>query len=330
MGDPTLLASAKASPMRAKRAVLGAALVVLSTTLSPLQIAQGQVEAPSGVSGVAEPDQVATEDTLDTTYGLSMGSGVRAGAIGVSAMAYNASNMAAVPVYQIEAFSQLIPGSKSNGGTYWTIGSSVSDSTTSKKIALGTSFRGVFSGEGRRYKGWDWRSSIGIQAIPQLGIGVSFRWAQLRSDTVEGQRIGPSFDGITIDASMTISPLPWLRLSGLGYNLIKTYSVLAPQMAGGSVSLAPVEAFSIGGDVLVDFTSFVKNQLIAGGGISYTAGEMVPIRVGYRYDGGRGLNQITAGIGFNKGKIGAGAALRQDIRGRKETYLLFMFRVNVE
>ena len=103
-----------------------------------------------------------------------MGSGARAGAVGVSALAYNTSNMAAVSTYDVEAFSQLIPGSKSNGGTYWTIGSSISDSTTSKKIAMGTSFRGVFAGENRRYSGWDWRSGIGIQAIPQLGIGSRF------------------------------------------------------------------------------------------------------------------------------------------------------------
>ena len=316
--------------MRAKRAVLAAALVVLSATLAPIRAVQAQIEAPPGVAGSADPTVIPTEDNLETTYGLSMGSGARAGASGVSGLAYNASNMAAISAYHIEAFSQIIPGSKSNGGTYWTIGSSVSDSTTAKKLALGTSFRGVFSGEGRRYRGWDWRSGIGIQAIPQLGIGLGFRWAQLRSDTVDGQRVGPSFDGITIDASITITPIPWLRLAGLGYNLIRTYSVLAPQMAGGSVSLAPVESFSLGGDVLIDLTTFEKNELIAGGGISYVAAEMVPIRLGYRHDGGRELNQITAGIGFTKGKIGAEAALRQDIGGRKETYLLFMFRFVVE
>mgnify|MGYP001583392738 FL=1 len=238
--------------------------------------------------------------------------------------------MAAVPLYHIEAFSQLIPGSKSNGGTYWTIGSSVTDSTTAKKFALGTSFRGVFGGEGRRYRGWDWRSGIGVQPIPQLGIGLGFRWAQIRSDIEDGQRVGPTFDGITLDASMTVTPIPWLRLAGLGYNLIKTYSALAPQMAGGSVSLAPVEAFSLGGDVLVDFTTFEKNELIAGAGISYVAAELVPIRFGYRHDGGRNLNQLTAAIGFNKNKIGTEVALRQDIGGRKETYLLIMFRYAVE
>ncbi len=127
-----------------------------------------------------------------------------------------------------------------------------------------------------------------------------------------------------------MTPIPWLKVSGLGYNLIKTYSSLAPQMAGGSVALTPVEAFSIGGDVLVDFTTFERNEIIAGAGMSYIAGEMVPLRFGYRRDNGRNLNQITAAAGFNKGKVGVEAALRQDVGGRKETYLLFMFRFVVQ
>jgi hypothetical protein len=312
------------------RALFGAAIVGLLTAVCPWQTASAQTTAPSGVGGLADPANIPTEDTLETTYGLAMGSGARAGAIGTSALAYNTSNMAAIPTYHVEAFSQLVPGSKSNGGTYWTIGSSVSDSTTAKKLALGTSFRGVFSGENRRYSGWDWRSGIGVQAIPQLGIGIGFRWARLRSDWADGVRLGPNFDGITIDASITITPIPWLKVAGLGYNLVKTYSALAPQMAGGSVSLTPIESFSIGGDVLVDFTTFERNEVIGGAGLTYIAGEMVPLRFGYRRDNGRNLNQITAGAGFNRGKIGVEAALRQDVGGRKETYLLFMFRFVVQ
>jgi len=315
--------------MGATRALWTATIVGLLTGMCPVQTALGQ-QAPSGVGGVADPALIPTEDTLETTYGLGMGSGARAGATAISALAYNTSNMAAVSTYHVEAFSQIIPGSKSQGGTYWTIGSSVTDSTTAKKIAMGTSFRGVFSGENRQYKGWDWRSGIGIQAIPQLGIGIGFRWGRLNAERYEGQRLGPSFDGITLDASLTVTPIPWLKIAGLGYNLIKTYSPLAPQMAGGSVALTPVEAFTIGGDMLFDFTTFEKNKLIAGGGMTYIAGEMVPLRFGYRRDQGRNLNQITAGAGFNKGKVGAEAALRQDIGGRKETYLLFMFRFVVQ
>lgn len=315
--------------MGVKRALWAAAIVGLLTAVCPVQAALGQ-QAPSGVGGVADPALIPTEDTLETTYGLAMGSGARAGATAVSALAYNASNMAAVPTYHVEAFSQIVPGSKSNGGTYWTMGSSVTDSTTAKKIAMGTSFRGVFSGENRRYSGWDWRSGVGVQAIPQLGIGIGFRWARLNADRFEGQRLGPSFDGITLDASLTVTPIPWLKVAGLGYNLVKTHSPLAPQMAGGSVSLTPVAAFSVGGDMLFDFTTFEKTKLIAGGGMTYIAGEMVPLRFGYRRDQGRSLNQITAGAGFNKGKVGVEAALRQDIGARKETYLLFMFRYVVQ
>lgn len=316
--------------MGGKLALWAAVIVGLLIALCPARAVLGQTQAPSGVGGVGDPSLIPTEDTLETTYGLAMGSGARAGATAISALAYNTSNMAAVNTYHVEAFSQIIPGSKSNGGTYWTIGSSVADSTTSKKIAMGTSFRGVFSGEGRRYDGWDWRSGIGVQAIPQLGLGIGFRWARLRSSRFEGQRLGPSFDGITLDASLTVTPIPWLKIAGLGYNLIRTHSSLAPQMAGGSVALTPVESFSIGGDMLFDFTTFETTELIAGFGASYIAGEMVPLRFGYRRDQGRNLNQITAGAGFNKGKIGIEAALRQNVGSRKETYLLFMFRFVVQ
>lgn len=313
------------------KSVLRAALIAgLFTVLYPVPVAFGQA-APPGVGDIAEPAVIPSEDTLETTYVLAMGAGARAGAIGPSALAYNTSNMAAVSTYQIEIFSQVIPGSKSDGGTYWNIGSSVTDSTTSKKIAMGTSFRYVFDGENREYKGWDWRSGIGVQVIPQLGVGIGFRWASMKSlTTATGQRRGPTFDGVTLDASMTITPIPWLKLAGLGYNLVKTNSPLAPQMAGGSAALTPIESFTVGGDVLLDFTTFEKNKLIAGAGVSYVAGELVPLRIGYRRDSGRDLNQITAGAGFNKGKVGAEVALRQDIGGRKETDLLFMFRIVVE
>jgi len=284
--------------------------------LCPSGSAIAQTQAPSGVDGVADPTLIPTEDTLETTYGLALGAGVRAAAIGTSALAYNTSNMAAISTYHVEAFSQLVPGSKSNGGTYWTIGSSVTDSTTAKRLALGTSFRGVFNGENRRYKGWDWRSGVGVQVIPQLGLGLGFRWGRLNASRSEGQRIGPSFDGITMDASITITPIPMLKLAGLGYNLVQTHSPLAPQMAGGSVALTPIDELTIGGDILADLSTFEGTELIAGGGISYIAAEMVPLRFGYRRDSGRNLNQLTAGLGYNRNKIAFEAAFRQDLGGR--------------
>lgn len=307
------------------RAFWAAGIVGLLTAVCAPGAALAQTAAPTGIADAANPPLV-PEDTLETPYTLAMGAGARAGAIGTSALAYNASNMAAVSVYHIEAFSQIIPGDK----TYWTIGSSVTDSTTSKKLALGTSFRGIYGGTDRRYSGWDWRSGIAIQAIEQLGIGLGVRWGRMKTDRLNGQRLGPTFDGITLDASITITPIPWLKVAGLGYNLVKTHSTLAPQMAGGSVNLAPVDSLSFGGDLLVDLSTFQKNELLLGGGAQFIAGEMVPLRIGYRRDSGRDLNQITAGAGFNKGKFGIEAALRQTLGSQKESYILIMTRIVVK
>lgn len=308
------------------RGFRAAATVGLLIAVCVPNTAAAQSEAPSGVARQANP-QLPPEDNFETAYTLGMGSGARAGATGTSALAQNISNMAATSAYHIEAFSQIIPG---DGDTYWTIGSAIADSTTSKKFALGTSFRGVFRGSDRRYQGWDWRTGVAIQAIEQLGIGFGVRWGRLNADKVLGQPVAPTFNGVTLDASITITPLPWLKLAGLGYNLINKHSSLAPQMAGGSLSLAPVESLSFGGDILVDLSTFETNELLGGGGVQFIAGEKVPLRVGYRRDGGRGLNQFTASAGFNQGKFAIEAALRQTLGSQKETYLVIMTRFVVQ
>ncbi|MDH3485980.1 MAG: hypothetical protein OEM16_17350 [Myxococcales bacterium] len=308
------------------RAFWAAATVGLVTTLCSPAAVLAQTVAPSGVAEPANP-QLPPEDNFETPYTLGMGAGARAGATGTSALAYNASNMAAVSAYHIEAFSQIIPG---GGNTYWTIGSAVTDSTTAKKLALGTGFRGIFSGSERRYKGWDWRTAVGIQVIEQLGVGLGVRWGRMRAESFDGQPLAPTFNGVTLDASMTITPIPWLKVAGLGYNLIKTRSSLAPQMAGGSVSLAPIESVSFGGDILVDLSTFERNELVAGAGVQFIAGEVAPLRAGYRRDSGRNLNQITASAGFNKGKFAIEGALRQTLGSQKESYILIMTRFVVQ
>ncbi|MGB5811528.1 MAG: hypothetical protein WBG86_13405 [Polyangiales bacterium] len=302
--------------------LLAAGACVLTTP----RLGFAQTAAPPGVSQEA-PRSVTPEDTLETAYTLGMGTGSRAGAMGTSALAYNASNMGAQRGYDIEAFSQLIPG---DGDTYWTIGTSIVDSATSQRISLGTSFRATFAGTDREYDGLDWRTAIGIKAIEQLSLGFAVRWGRFDSKTFDGERIGPSFNGITVDASLTITPLPFIKIAGLGYNLVKTDSPLAPQMAGGSVSIVPIESFTAGFDLLADLSTFEKTELLLGGGAQFVAGEKVPLRIGYRRDNGRDLNQITAGAGFSQGKFGIEASIRQTLGSQKETYIILVSRFVVE
>lgn len=305
----------------AKVRAFGAAGIVAVLVCFP-RTGVAQTAAPSGIDDAATPF-LPSEDTLETPFTLGMGAGARAGATGTSALAYNASNMGATRAYHVEAFSQIIPG---GGNTYWTVGSSVTDSTTAKRLALGTSFRGIFSGEDRQYRGWDWRTGLGIQAIDQLGLGLGVRWGRMNAETVDGQPVGPSFNGVTIDASLTLTPIPMLKLAALGYNLVRTRSTLAPQTVGGSAFLVPVDEFSVGADVLVDLSTFERNELLIGVGVQFIAAEMVPLRFGYRRDNGRDFNQITAGAGFNKGRFGVEASIRQTVGSFRETYLVLMTR----
>ena len=309
-----------------KRAFWSVAVAVAIGVCAGPNLAGAQSQGSSGIGQEANPYPV-PEDTYETPYSLAMGLGVRAGASGTSALAVNASNMGDSGGYDIEAFSQIIPG---GGNTYWTIGSAITDSSTSERISLGTSFRYVFPGNNRQYEGYDWRSALGIKLIEQLSLGASVRWANLNTRWANGNRLGPSLDRVTMDASITITPIPWLKVAGLGYNLIRTRSTLAPQMAGGSVSVAPVPVFSFGGDVLVDLTTFNKTELLFGGAAQFIAGEMVPLRFGYRRDNGRNLNQLTAGTGFIRGRFGIEVGLRQTIGNAKETYLVTAFRYEVK
>lgn len=307
------------------RGFLAIVLAAGACILAPPGLVLAQTAAPPGVSQQA-PAALTPEDTLETAYTLGMGTGSRAGATGTSALAYNISNMGAERAYHIEAFSQVIPGDD----TYWSIGSSVTDSATSQRIALGTSFRYVFAGTDREYDGIDWRTGIAIKAIEQLSLGFGVRVGDIDSKTFDGQRIGPSFNGITVDASLTLTPLRFIKIAGLGYNLVRTHSPLAPQVAGGSISVTPVDSFTAGFDILADLTTFESTELLLGGGAQFVAAEKVPLRIGYRRDNGRRLNQITAGTGFTQGKFGIEASIRQTLGSQRETYIVIVSRFVVD
>ena len=285
-------------------------------------LAVAQVEGPSGVGGIGDPVVPSQEDTLQTPRGLGMGTGARAGAAGVSALAYNPANLGIGRFYQIEAISSIIPGDS----TYWTLGSAIVDSSTNR-LAIGTSFRGVFNGENREYRGWDWRTAAGIALVKQLGIGVGVRWARLNAREDEnGQRQGASFRGVTVDGAIRITPVYWLNIAALGYNLINTRSPLAPQTVGGSANVTAFESLNIGGDILFDLRTFDRPMWIAGGGLEYVVSDRVLLRGGYRRDQGRNLNQVTTSAGYAMSKFAIEMSLRQDVRRANETYLLFMVR----
>lgn len=291
----------------------------------PVVSGYAQTEGPSGVGVEADPGVPQPESTYETPRGLGMGMGTRASVTGTSALAYNTANMASGKMYHIEAFAGVLTQSNA-----WTLGTAVVDSS-SNRLAVGTSFRGLLGSGSRPQRGWDWRTAIGVNIVKQLGLGFSFRWANIHSRTdSRGQPLGPGFSGITVDVALRISPIEWLEIAGLGYNLVKTDSPLAPQEVGGSIAIKPFDSFEIGSDLLVDLTSFAKSELLIGVGLQYTVENKVPLMLGYKRDNGRETNLFTFGIGFVSPKISADIGLRQQLDQGKNTELLFAFRYHLK
>jgi hypothetical protein len=145
---------------------------------------------------------------------------------------------------------------------------------------------------------------------------------------MEGQKPDQSFKlkAFTMDASITLRPIPGLSIAALGYNLIHTKSPLAPMMVGGSGAFSfGNTGFGFGGDVLVDLNRakiYDGVKLTFGGGLEYMAQGVAPLRAGYLYDQGRDQHAITAGLGYVDQRVGIQFSLRQVIAGGNETTLM--------
>jgi hypothetical protein len=301
-------ATAERFPQRA--AALGVLLLVL-------------LQALASARGAAAQD-VPRENTLETARTLGLGTGARASAMGTSAVAQNAANLGMAEMYHLESGVGIVPG----GG--WWMGGTVMDSVSSR-VAAGMSVRGVFNQDLHDYSGIDGRMSLGLPLSPMFGIGVSGRYVRLRPDGQDDGMGDPGTKGFTMDVALRFSPFKILHLAGLGYNLIDRGTALVPRLMGGSASIAPMETLTIGGDVLVDMTTFERNAILAGGGIEYLAGGMLPLRVGYRFDSGRAVHAVTGSIGYVTQQMGIDFALRQDVAGeRRDTQLLITVRYHVQ
>jgi hypothetical protein len=270
----------------------------------------------------AQGDPIPRRDAaLETSRGIAMGTGNRASAASTSAVAYNPAALPMGRLYHIEGFFGY-----DNDVERWTVGGTIIDSMTNK-LAAGLSFRGFLGNGEDGYGGLDGRLALGFPLSEAVAIGLAGRYLSL---TREGQTPEGESDtlarGFTGDVALLVQPVEGLRLAALGYNLIDVDSALAPVLLGGSASFSVGEMLSFGGDVLFDMTTFESGQLLTGGGVEYLAGGQIPLRLGYRYDRGRHLHSVTAGIGYVDQHIGLDVSLTQDVRGDDATEVLAAVR----
>jgi hypothetical protein len=275
-----------------------------------------------GPPAVAASQDVPRENTTETARTIGMGTGARASAAGTSAVAQNPANLGLSELYHIEAASGIVPG----GG--WWIGGTVVDSVSSR-LGAGLSVRGVFNQDFEEYSGMDARLALGLPISKMFGIGLAGRYLKLQpdQDPIHGDN---GTKGFTMDAALRFTPVDNLHISALGYNLIDRGTALAPRLLGGGVSYGALDMLTVGVDVLADMTTFESTAIIAGGGVELLLGGMVPLRLGYRFDGGRVIHAVTGSVGYVSREVGVDFAIRQDVAGAKDTQLLVTLRYHVQ
>jgi hypothetical protein len=283
-------------------------------------------------TGYAEP--VVRESRIESARGVAMGSGARASSASTQAQAENPANLPLGHIAHMESTFGYEPQLKAMAA-----GASVMDGMTSGYFAMGMATRFLFGDN----SGWEGRLGLGVPIGEMIALGVAARYANFTSrdkharpenlDAINAaEEAGDEplaedhtykLKRFTMDASVTIRPMPAVAISALGYNLINTHTPLAPMLVGGSLSFGR-EVLSLGGDVLVDLNQhkqFNGVKLQIGGGLEYLTQGVAPLRAGYLYDQGRQQHAVTAGIGYLNKQFSIQISLRQYVTDQKDTML---------
>ena len=274
--------------------------------------------------------------TSESARGLALGTGVRATAMSTSALAYNPAALVVGKVYHLEGVVDYMPDLKTVA-----LGGAIVDSSTSK-LSAGLSFRGFLSGQGG-LGGIDGRLGLALPLSEGVSIGVSGRYVNAKRDwptpsvqdssgmatPMPAPEVISKVKGFTLDASIRVAPTPSVMLHAGSYNLISLDSVYAPLMVGGGAGIALGSVAVVGGDVLVDLSSYDKGAVLFGLGGEVFAGQAVPLRAGYSYDTKRSQHTLSVGLGYTDRSVGLDLSLRQDLGGEGDTRIMGAFRFYV-
>jgi len=264
---------------------------------------------------------------METARGMAMGLGARASATSTSGLAYNAAGLSIGRLYHVESAAVYRP----QPGTFSTNAALID--SYSGPINMGVSFRYAHGNGDEGHGGFDGRVALGLPLGEYFAIGATGRYVTYWREGQEGA--DPFAEGITLDGSIRISPLPGFHIALLGYNLIDLGSPLAPMQVGGSVSYTIDSTFTLAIDGLADLGTWsepngdIRPEALLGAAAELFTGE-VPIRAGWAFDTGRDAHFVTGGVGWMNDEVGIDIAVRQQVTGAElNTWLLASVRYTV-
>ncbi|RKG80979.1 hypothetical protein [Corallococcus terminator] len=284
---------------------LRAIVFALSLTLSVIP----------AVARAAEPAEELRN--LANARALGMGSAFRATGLGADALQGNPAAMALFPAYRIEGTGAYDPRNKQGF-----LGISLADSS-SGRLALGVDYHWLSLGRGGSRTSANLSTLGGAIPLSQsLLIGMSGRYLRLNGQS----RFANS---ITLDAGLLVRLGEQVTVGVSGHNLIDTENVELTRYY--SAHLAYVgQALVLAGDIRGDFETRDSTVLTYNGGAEYILNQVLPVRVGYTYDGFQKISRLTAGLGFlSPGGGGVDIAYQHDLGGVNGRLVVMTLRVSV-
>ncbi|MBN8615319.1 MAG: hypothetical protein J0L92_32285 [Deltaproteobacteria bacterium] len=278
------------------------------------------------VASAQESTTVPPADDYESTRAMAMGLGARASAASTAALGTNPANLALGRLYHVETVVGYVPQH-----TNFTFGAGVVDGFSSP-VALGVQYRYILGNGQYGHSGMDGRVGLAYAFSEAFSIGVSGRYHSFqREGQQEGDTRGPYAEGVNVDASLRLTPVPGLHIAAIGQNLIDYGTPYIARLVGGSISYTFENVLTLAVDGFADLSTFrdvagnMRPEMLLGGAAEVFTGE-VPIRAGYFYDSGRGIHYITAGVGYVRPEFGIDLGWRQQVVGDDDTWVTLSFR----
>jgi opacity protein-like surface antigen len=245
-----------------------------------------------------------------------MGGAYRALGLGTEAVLGNPAAIAMWRMYRMEAH-----GAWDTAGKDAFAGVSLMDAKTSE-LAAGLDYHilSLRSGEGRATAHFS-TLAFALPITQGVFIGTSIHYLRLT-----GPRRANSS---TVDAGLLLRFSDSFTAGFSAHNLIDTQNPELTRYYSAHVGYL-TGLLTVAADVRADFESQDKRILTYSAGVEYILGQVLPVRLGYTYDGFSKASQLGMGLGFMT-ESGGGIDLgyRHDLGGDKGRLLALTIKLQV-
>jgi opacity protein-like surface antigen len=253
---------------------------------------------------------------IQSARAYAMGGAYRALGLGTEAVLGNPAAIAMWRMYRMEAH-----GAWDTAGKDAFAGVSLMDAKTSE-LAAGLDYHilSLRSGEGRATAHFS-TLAFALPITQGVFIGTSIHYLRLT-----GPRRANSS---TVDAGLLLRFSDSFTAGFSAHNLIDTQNPELTRYYSAHVGYL-TGLLTVAADVRADFESQDKRILTYSAGVEYILGQVLPVRLGYTYDGFSKASQLGMGLGFMT-ESGGGIDLgyRHDLGGDKGRLLALTIKLQV-